>query len=495
MLIALGIAAFFAGLAGTWSPCGFSVIETLRPGGWSERRRSTAAAVLTFGVGTLAGALATFVALSAIGSALPHPANAVPVAIALAGGALDALGVRVVPQIRHQVPESSRRRMPVALAAALYGVLLGLAFTTFVLAFAVWALASIALALGSIKAGLVIGAAFAAGRALPVIVTAPIVDLPLGRRITESMAERPALLRGVRLADGLALWAAALALATSTALADATTVAAPGEDPSASAAGVAWQVPGGPAYLANAAGDAELPCVAPALGGSLLACLNGDTTAIGPAAAPFAPATQLPTPGADKLAVSDRWLVWRVPGPPEDTLMVIPLQPPGPARVVVSVPPPRNIGRPALDGSTLVYAVNHPRGASRIVAYDLDGGPGATIRGRAGEQLLNPSLNGGRLLYERVDDCRQQLLLAPLAAPGRPRVLARAPTQVRRDGGYGGNVIRIGRTPHHCVGPLAGSYPGVTSYWTTALSPSAAYMTVMFAAGGQVQTSVLQFPT
>jgi len=74
-------------------------------------------------------------------------------------------------------------------------------------------------------------------------------------------------------------------------------------------------------------------------------------------------------------------------------------------------------------------------------------------------------------------------------------VLARAPTQVRRDGGYGGNVIRIGRTPHHCVGPLAGSYPGVTSYWTTALSPSAAYMTVMFAAGGQVQTSVLQFPT
>jgi hypothetical protein len=74
-------------------------------------------------------------------------------------------------------------------------------------------------------------------------------------------------------------------------------------------------------------------------------------------------------------------------------------------------------------------------------------------------------------------------------------VLARAPTQVRRDGGYGPNVIHIGRTPHHCVGPLAGSYPGVTSYWTTALSPSAAYMTLMFAAGGQVQTSVLQFPT
>jgi hypothetical protein len=495
VLIALGIAAFFAGLAGTWSPCGFSVVETLRPGSWSEHRRSTVAAVLTFGVGTVAGALATFVALSAIGSALPHPANAVPVAIALAGGALDALGVRVVPQIRHQVPESSRRRMPVALAAALYGVLLGLAFTTFVLAFAVWALAGIALALGSIKAGLVIGAGFAAGRALPVIVTAPIADLRLGRCITESMAERPALLRGVRLADGIALWAAALALASSAALADATTAAAPAADPGASAAGLVWRMPGGAAYLRTDAGEAELPCGAPALGGSLLACLKDDNAAIGPAAVPFAPTTQLPTPGADKLAVSDSWLVWRVSAPSEDTLMAIPLQPPGPPRVVASALRPSEIGRPGLDGSTLVYAVNGPHRPSRIVAYDLDGATARTLLRRPTQQLLNPSLNDGRLLYEQVDDCRQQLLLAPLTEPGRARVLARAPTEVTRDGGYGPNAIHIGRTPHHCVGPLRGSYPGVTSYWTTALSPSAAYMTLIFAAGGVVETSVLQFPT
>jgi hypothetical protein len=74
-------------------------------------------------------------------------------------------------------------------------------------------------------------------------------------------------------------------------------------------------------------------------------------------------------------------------------------------------------------------------------------------------------------------------------------VLARAPTEVTRDGGYGPNAIHIGRTPHHCVGPLAGSYPRVTSYWTTALSPSAAYMTLMFSAGGVVEASVLEFPT
>jgi hypothetical protein len=80
-----------------------------------------------------------------LGSALPHPAEAVPAGLAFAAGALDVLGVRVVPQVRHQVPESTRRRWPLPLAAALYGLLLGLAFTTFVLAFAVWALASVPL--------------------------------------------------------------------------------------------------------------------------------------------------------------------------------------------------------------------------------------------------------------------------------------------------------------------------------------------------------------
>ena len=40
---------------------------------------------------------------------------------------------RIVPQIRRQLPEHWRRAMPMPLAAALYGVLLGLGFTTFVL--------------------------------------------------------------------------------------------------------------------------------------------------------------------------------------------------------------------------------------------------------------------------------------------------------------------------------------------------------------------------
>ena len=52
--------------------------------------------------------------------------------------------------------------MPVPLAAGLYGVLLGLGFTTFILTFAVWALAGIAVALGDPQLGLAIGLGFGA---------------------------------------------------------------------------------------------------------------------------------------------------------------------------------------------------------------------------------------------------------------------------------------------------------------------------------------------
>ena len=60
--------------------------------------------------------------------------------------------MRIVPQVRRQVPESWRRVLPVPLAAGLYGVLLGLGFTTFILTFAVWALAAVSVALGDPRA-------------------------------------------------------------------------------------------------------------------------------------------------------------------------------------------------------------------------------------------------------------------------------------------------------------------------------------------------------
>ena len=91
---------------------------------------------------------------------------------------LEARGTRIVPQIRRQLPEHWRRVMPMPLAAALYGVLLGLGFTTFVLSFGVWALAGVSLAVGDPSLGLLLGAAFGIGRAIPIVVLAPLSGQP-----------------------------------------------------------------------------------------------------------------------------------------------------------------------------------------------------------------------------------------------------------------------------------------------------------------------------
>src|SRR3954451_14031455 len=174
MLSAVVVAlALVAGVTGAWSPCGFSMVETLAPDGYAGRLRTTLAACATFAAGALAGGVITFGGLSLLGAALgagEPGALTLAAAVALAAAAGEARGARIVPQVRRQVPESWRRRLPVPLAAGLYGVLLGLGFTTFILTFAVWALAGVSVVLGDPQAGLAIGLGFGAGRALPVVV-------------------------------------------------------------------------------------------------------------------------------------------------------------------------------------------------------------------------------------------------------------------------------------------------------------------------------------
>ena len=153
----LVLAAAAAGVTGAWSPCGFSMVETLAPGGYAGRLRTTLAACATFAVGALAGGVLTFGGLALLGQALGAGgpgALAVAAALALAAAIGEARGARILPQVRRQVPESWRRRLPVPLAAGLYGVLLGLGFTTFILTFAVWALAGVSVALGDPALGL-----------------------------------------------------------------------------------------------------------------------------------------------------------------------------------------------------------------------------------------------------------------------------------------------------------------------------------------------------
>src|SRR5262249_55674248 len=165
----LAVGGVGAGVAGGWSRCGFWVVETLAPAGYAGRLRTTAIACATFALGALAGGVATFAGLSVLGAALGSRAPAAAAVIALAAAVGEGGGARIVPQVRRQVPESWRRVLALPLAAGLYGILLGLGFTTFILSFAVWALAGMSVALGDPALGLAVGLGFGAGRALPVI--------------------------------------------------------------------------------------------------------------------------------------------------------------------------------------------------------------------------------------------------------------------------------------------------------------------------------------
>jgi hypothetical protein len=172
-----------------------------------------------FGVGALAGGVLTFGGLALLGAGLSGSDAAVAAAAAVAAVAalMEALGVGVVPRIRRQVPERWRRTMALPAAAALYGGLLGLGFTTFVMTWAVWALAAVCLLLGAPGVGVAVGLAFGAGRALPVIAMSARRSGAGGDALERMLAGPGPLLRARRadatLLAGLALAIAAAAIA------------------------------------------------------------------------------------------------------------------------------------------------------------------------------------------------------------------------------------------------------------------------------------------
>jgi hypothetical protein len=502
VLTALVAAALIAGLAGAWSPCGFSMVDTLAPHGYARRLRVTGIACAAFAAGALTGGVATFGGLALLGDALGAgggAAVAAAVAALLAGAAGDAAGRRILPQVRRQVPESWRRVLPLPLAAGLYGVLLGLGFTTFVLSFSVYALAAACLALGDAHAGAVVGLAFAAGRIAPLVVLAPLQETARGVAVAAAMGERPQILRGIRAGGALALCAAALALALEGDPATAASrLTAAGTDPSAGGDGLAWQVPGGGPgqFLAGGAGAPQtLPGTDPALGPGTVVWRQGETLVLAPQAT-LQPVATIAASGAEEPAVSYRWVVWRAREESGDVLRVADLTAPAqPAQDLERVIAPDRLGRPALDGDRVVFHVAR-RTSSRIVEIHLPTRRRRVLRtGRDGAQLLNPSMLGGRLLHVSSSAAGQRLLLGPRR--GRDRVLYSAWPVVRRDA-----VHEPGRSRHGAGYPRgrAPSLPprppaGVTiTLWTTALGPREAFVTRLRRTSAGTTSSILRLP-
>ncbi|HKH22768.1 MAG TPA: hypothetical protein VKA88_04035, partial [Solirubrobacterales bacterium] len=270
--LALVAAALLIGATGTFSPCGLSVIETIGPTGYSGGRRTTAAACATFLPGAVAGGVLTFGSLALAGDVL-HGAGSrasylVAGGIALVAAALEARGTRIVPQIRRQLPEHWRRVLPMPLAAALYGLLLGIGFTTFVLSFGVWALAGVSLAVGDPSLGLLIGAAFGIGRAIPIVALAPAAGGATGIKATELICERPAVYLGLRRGDATVLLLAAAALVIGPGSAGAARAHIQhATDPAATADALLFQRLGGPAVISRGGPEIPLPGSHPTIGG------------------------------------------------------------------------------------------------------------------------------------------------------------------------------------------------------------------------------------
>ncbi len=469
--ISLAVAAFAIGLTGAWSPCGFSMVETIGLAGAGGRRLTIAAACAAFVPGAILGGVATFGALSAVGElvhgAAGRTAYLVAAGVAIAAAAAEARGLRIAPQIRRQLPERWRWTMPLPVAALLYGVLLGLGFTTFVLSFGVWALGGISLALGDPQVGLVIGAAFGVGRAIPVVGLAPAVDRRFARACISAMAERPGLYRVLRLGDAVALGLVAVVLATTTASAERIE-ALNGADPSVVGKAFAFQKPNRMGELRFQGRSRDLPGTDPALGGELAAVISGSQIRILNRFTLEVVAT-VPAFHPRAVAISPDWLAYLSRYHGRSTLKVRSIERPrhpGKARQLAEADSPSAIGRPSIGKGRVTFTVSKRRGnAIRLVA--MKSGKTRTLVRSRSAQLLSPALLGKRLLYVRVSrgsqgplavaprPLHQSLLLRGVAGRGRGHKLYR-----RR--GFGRRL------------------------WTTSLGPKRAYFTLLGGDGPRV---------
>jgi hypothetical protein len=413
--VALIAAAFGAGLTGTWSPCGFSMVETIGPTGHTGGIRTTLAACATFLPGAILGGVFTFGVLSTAGALLHDSGRAAYIAaavIATAAALIELRGGRIAPQVRRQLPEHWRRLMPMPVAAGLYGVLLGLGFTTFVLSFGVWALAGISFALGAPVTGLMVGIAFGAGRALPVVALAPLAGRRAGVRAISTMAERPSIYRGFRLGDAALFGVVAVVLAGAQGAVAAKVEIKAGANPSVVPNALVWQAPDGTGFLESGSSLQPLPGNRPAVGGPYVALIAGDEIKLLDRHT-LQPLGSASAPGADAVAVSKRWLVYRVGGPGGDLMVARRLQDPanpGGRKAIARTGRLAQLSRPSLDHGLLVFARDGRR-FSRIVRRRLAAHRNHTVLSSSSAGLFNPSIKGGRLAYVRSTRGRDRLMI------------------------------------------------------------------------------------
>lgn len=466
LLAALGLAGLLVGATGTWSPCGFSMIETIGPTGHTGGMRTTLAASATFAPFAVIGGVITFGLISLFGEALPGAGGSIAygfaAALALAAAVAEARGTPIVPQVRRQLPVGWRSSAPMPLASAGYGVLLGLGFTTFVLSYGVWALIGVSLAIGDPTAGLVIGISFGIGRALPIIALAPIADRPIGERACEAMAMRPGLLRGARAGDAIALVVVAGALLAGAGAAGAAPneaggqVAANASDPSVAGPALAYESRPGRAIMIRDGKRIELPGTDPAVGGPYVAVIRDGRVEVLDRST-LAVDGGLAADGADALAINRHWVAIRRARARGDQIIAAPLSGsgvPGKPIAVTRIRAPGQLSRPAVGGKSLVAARSKSSGSS-LVRVTLRPGGSAGLREIIASRdtaFTGPSIAGTKIAYVATSRRHQTVRVKGSGA------------------GKGHVVMQRGQGP--------------PTLWTTALGGDRVYVTVV-AKGGR----------
>jgi hypothetical protein len=283
------------------------------------------------------------------------------------------------------------------------------------------------------------------------------------------LAERPQGLRLLRVLAAASLLCALVAGRVEAAV----TVASPGGDPSVIGTELAWQQPGVGGFLRREGVTAPLPGDSPAVGATFVVWHKGPLVTLADRAT-LAPVLEDSIPGVQKFAVSRSWLVYRTP----TEIHVRPVTETGPGTTVVKVTQPATLGRPAL-GVDLVVFHRASRDASWITAVNAVSGRRLTLRYSRDDQLLNPSLLDGQLLYVRSTRCSQQLVLGP-ARGKRDRVLYQIGPLAGQDAGHERHHTSQGE---HLPCPFRPK-PTAKMLWTTALSPTSAFVTVLRPASG-----------
>jgi hypothetical protein len=265
-------------------------------------------------------------------------------------------------------------------------------------------------------------------------------------------------------------------------------IAAGASDPSVDGSLLAWHEPGQPGVLVRDGQTSRVPGERPALGDRRLAVLRDGVIEVRETSGPEFTAL-VPAPGADAVAVSAGWVVWRAREGDEDAIYAAPL-PAGPRVEVWRAP---ELGRPALEGSRVAFHVAGRRGG-RIRVGNLETGRVVTARRERRALLLNPSLRGGRLLYVRAVYRRQELRIGPVGrrSTRRDRKLWSTVPTGRRDGAHErgiehhrhGNPHKLWKRPRRGVS---------MTLWTTALAADVAYVTrLRQVAGRDLQADILR---